>query len=114
MGFRTVALSSGASKEELARKLGAHDYIDGSKVDAAKALQDMGGAKVIVATAPSSGSIQKLLPGLGLEGQLLILGISDDVTTINFSKLHFAILISHGGRTDALPQHLSLQNANPS
>ncbi|THG94805.1 hypothetical protein EW026_g6733 [Hermanssonia centrifuga] len=87
MGFRTVALSSGASKEELARKLGAHDYIDGSKVDAAKALQDMGGAKVIVATAPSSGSIQKLLPGLGLEGQLLILGISDDVTTINFTSL---------------------------
>jgi hypothetical protein len=46
MGYRTVALSSSASKEGLATELGAHDYIDGSKVDQADALQKLGGAKV--------------------------------------------------------------------
>jgi hypothetical protein len=46
MGYRTVALSSSASKETLAAKLGAHDYIDGSKVDQVDTLQKLGGAKV--------------------------------------------------------------------
>ena len=48
MGYRTVALSSSGSKKDLAMKLGAHDYLDGSKVDQAAELQKLGGAKVIV------------------------------------------------------------------
>ena len=46
MGFRTVALSSSASKVDLAKQLGAHDYVDGSKADQAESLQKLGGAKV--------------------------------------------------------------------
>ncbi|KAJ3554970.1 hypothetical protein NM688_g2828 [Phlebia brevispora] len=87
MGFRTVALSTSAAKKDLATKLGAHDYIDGSQVDQAQALQAMGGARVILCTAPSGKAIAKLLPGLGTGGQLVILGISEEASTINFTAL---------------------------
>lgn len=88
MGYRTVALSTSDAKKELAFKLGAHDYIDGSKVDQAQALQEMGGAKVIMCTAPSGKAIQKLLPGLGTGGQLVVLGISPEEATVTFGASH--------------------------
>src|SRR5512138_971043 len=51
MGFRTVALSSGADKEALARELGAHEYVDTQKVNAAEGLRRLGGADLVLATA---------------------------------------------------------------
>ncbi|THG94804.1 hypothetical protein EW026_g6732 [Hermanssonia centrifuga] len=87
MGYRTVALSSSDAKRDLALKLGAQEYIDGSKVDQAKALQDLGGAKVIICTAPSPKVIQALLPALAVGGQLLILAISHESSEINLSSL---------------------------
>ena len=72
-GFRTVALSSSGAKEAFAKDLGAHDYIDGSKQDHAEALQKMGGADLIVVTAPDPPIIGKLLQGLAIGGKLLIL-----------------------------------------
>ncbi|RDX57414.1 GroES-like protein [Lentinus brumalis] len=83
MGYRVIALSSGPSKEALARELGAHEYIDGSKVDQAKALQALGGAKVIMCTAPNAESIQQLLPGLGIDGTLLLLALEDAPITVS-------------------------------
>ena len=56
MGYHVVALSSGDSKKALALELGAHDYLDGSKVDQAAELQKMGGAKVILGTYIISSS----------------------------------------------------------
>jgi D-arabinose 1-dehydrogenase-like Zn-dependent alcohol dehydrogenase len=76
MGFRTAALSSGSAKKDLALQLGADYYIDGSKEDQAQALAALGGAKVIAATAPNPEIIAKLLPGLGVNGQLVILAIA--------------------------------------
>ena len=73
MGFRVIALSSGPTKEKLARELGAHEYIDGSKVDHAEALRAMGGAKVIMCTAPNPAAAQKLLSGLAIDGTLMLL-----------------------------------------
>lgn len=73
MGYRTVALSSSGEKEKFARDLGATDYIDGSKEDHSEALQKLGGASLIVATAPSPSILGKLVTGLGLLGKLLIL-----------------------------------------
>ena len=72
MGYKTVALSSSGVKEKFAKDLGAHVYIDGSKEDQGEALSKLGGAALIVATAPDPDVIQKLLPGLGLRGKLLI------------------------------------------
>ena len=73
LGYRVVALSRDSKKEEFARGLGADEYVDASKVDTAEALQELGGASLIVATAPSADAIKPLLKGLGILGKLLIL-----------------------------------------
>jgi D-arabinose 1-dehydrogenase-like Zn-dependent alcohol dehydrogenase len=72
LGFKTVALSRGRDKETLARELGAHVYIDTESSDPAKQLQALGGAKVILATAPNVKAIAALVNGLGEGGQLII------------------------------------------
>jgi D-arabinose 1-dehydrogenase-like Zn-dependent alcohol dehydrogenase len=76
MGFRTVALSSGPDKEALARELGAHDYVDTSKVDAAEGLRRLGGADLVLATAPHSAAIASTVNGLKPRGKLLIVAAS--------------------------------------
>lgn len=72
-GFRVAALSRNADKEKFARDLGAHEYIDGSKGDQGEALQKLGGASLIVVTAPDAKVISPLMKGLGIMGKLLIL-----------------------------------------
>ena len=72
MGFRTVALSRGADKEELARKLGAHVYVDTDKTPAVEALQKLGGADLILAAAPHAATIAGVVGGLKPRGKLLI------------------------------------------
>lgn len=72
-GYRVVALSRDSQKEKFARDLGADDYIDASRGDTGEALQKLGGASLIVATAPSADAITPLLKGLGIFGKLLIL-----------------------------------------
>jgi D-arabinose 1-dehydrogenase-like Zn-dependent alcohol dehydrogenase len=72
LGFRTVALSRGREKESLARKLGAHVFIDTDSSDASKELQGLGGARVILCTAPNAKAISGLVTGLGMAGQLII------------------------------------------
>jgi alcohol dehydrogenase, propanol-preferring len=77
-GFQTVAISRGGDKEELARELGAHYYIDSEKEDPAKALKALGGAKVILATAPNAKAISSLIHGLGTDGELIIVAGSGE------------------------------------
>jgi alcohol dehydrogenase/propanol-preferring alcohol dehydrogenase len=72
MGFEVAAISRGTDKEELARKLGAQHYVDSNRPDFAATLAKLGGARVILATAPHAKSISALVPALGLEGCLLI------------------------------------------
>jgi propanol-preferring alcohol dehydrogenase len=72
MGFRTIAISSGGDKEELARQLGAHEYIDTKKVSAAEGLQKLGGADVVLATAPHADSMAGTVDGLKPRGRLMI------------------------------------------
>ncbi len=77
-GYQTVAISRGADKEKLAKKLGAHHYIDSEKEDPARALQALGGAKVILATAPNAKAISSLIHGLGTDGELIIVAGSGE------------------------------------
>lgn len=93
MGFRTVAIGGGPDKEHLATKLGAHVYIDAKAGDAAAELQKLGGADVILATAPSGSAIGSLLPGLAVRGTLVAVGVSDDAIPLNGVPLIF------GGRS---------------
>jgi alcohol dehydrogenase/propanol-preferring alcohol dehydrogenase len=76
MGFRTAAISSGPDKKPLALRLGDHEYIDARQTDPAKALADMGGAAVILATAPQSELIASVVEGLGVGGKLLIVAVA--------------------------------------
>src|SRR5438132_9624091 len=72
MGFETVAVGRGRDKEALARKLGAHHYIDSGTGDATTELQKLGGARVILATAPNAKAISGLVDGLSVNGKLLV------------------------------------------
>ncbi len=74
MGFRTVAIGRGGDKQALAKKLGAHEYVDTSAGDPAEALQRLGGAHVVLATAPDSKSMSALVNGLGPNGTLIVVG----------------------------------------
>ncbi|MCJ1474798.1 hypothetical protein MMC13_003458 [Lambiella insularis] len=73
MGYKVAALSSSGSKEKFARELGANEYLDASRVDHAEGLQKLGGAAMIVVTAPNPEIIGSLLEGLGIQGKLLVL-----------------------------------------
>jgi len=77
-GFRVVAISRGKEAEPLARKLGAQFYIDSAATNAAAELQKLGGAQVILATAPSGKAMTELLPGLAPRGTLLVVGAGPD------------------------------------
>lgn len=73
MGYRAVALSSSDSKRDFAKKLGATDYCDGSKEKASEMLQKLGGADLVVATAPNPNIMGDLMNGLRAKGKVLIL-----------------------------------------
>ncbi|HEX5425547.1 MAG TPA: alcohol dehydrogenase [Candidatus Acidoferrales bacterium] len=77
-GYRVVAIGRGPQNAALAKKLGAHLYIDSSAMNAAQELQRLGGARVILATAPNSKSMSALIDGLGANGKLLVVGASQD------------------------------------
>lgn len=77
-GYRTAAISRGHDKETLARRLGAHFYINADIEDSAQALQALGGAKVILATAPNAKVISSLIKGLGKDGELIIVAGSGE------------------------------------
>jgi alcohol dehydrogenase/propanol-preferring alcohol dehydrogenase len=72
MGFKTIALGRGKDKEPLANKLGAHRYLDSNVVDTVAELQKLGGARVILATAPSAKAISGVVEGLGVNGNLVV------------------------------------------
>ncbi len=72
MGFRTVALSRGKDKEELARQLGAHEYVDTGATSAAEGLQKLGGADVVLCAAPNAAAMADALGGLKPRGTLLV------------------------------------------
>ena len=83
MGFHTVAIGRGGDKQALAKKLGAHDYIDTGAGSPVEALKKLGGAHVILATAPDSKSMSALFDGLGPNGTLMVIGASMEPLTIN-------------------------------
>jgi len=74
MGFRTIAIGRGGDKQALAKKLGAHNYIDTTAGDPAQALQKLGGAQIILATAPDSKSMAAIFDGLSPRGTLMVIG----------------------------------------
>jgi alcohol dehydrogenase, propanol-preferring len=93
MGFRTVAIGRGTDKKKLAQELGAHLYIDTAVEDVAAALQRLGGARAILATAPSGSAMGPLVSGLATRGKLIVVGVPDDEMRVSAVPLVF------GGRS---------------
>jgi len=83
MGFHTVALSRGQDKEPLARSLGAHTYIDAKSQDQVEELKKLGGADLILATAPSGKAIEGVLDGLSSRGKLMLVAAAPDPFSVN-------------------------------
>ncbi len=77
-GYKVAAIGHGGGDAPLAKKLGAHEYIDNKATNAAAALQKLGGAQVILATAPSSKAMTEVIDGLGPNGKLVVVGASFD------------------------------------
>jgi D-arabinose 1-dehydrogenase-like Zn-dependent alcohol dehydrogenase len=77
-GYKVAAIGRGSEDAALAKKLGASVYIDNKATNAADALQKLGGAQVILATAPSSKAMSELINGLGPNGKLMVIGAAFD------------------------------------
>lgn len=86
-GYRVAALSRGQDSEPLARKLGAHIYIDSAAANAAAELQKLGGAQLILATAPSGKAMSSLIDGLGPNGSMVLVGAGADAIEVPPAKL---------------------------
>ena len=87
MGFETVAINRGQDKQPLAQQLGAHHYIDATANDVVAELQKLGGARVILATAPSAPAISALVDGLSPGGTLLVPAAPAEPLSINVFSL---------------------------
>ncbi|MBV8190801.1 MAG: alcohol dehydrogenase catalytic domain-containing protein [Alphaproteobacteria bacterium] len=89
MGFEVAAIARGAEKAELAKKLGAHHYIDNAASNPADALQALGGAKVILITASGGKTVAETFKGLRPGGLSVIVGVSPDPIEISGEDLIF-------------------------
>lgn len=103
--YRSAALSTSESKRDLATKLGADHYIVGDGETQAKKLQELGGAKIIVVTAPHAKAVSPLVNGLGVRGTLLMLAAIPEpipFSTVSMIKHNLSIKAhAAGAPTDA-------------
>jgi len=86
-GFETVALSRSPDKEELASDLGADHFVNAAEEDAAAALQDLGGADVVLATAPSAPAIESVIGGLGTDGRVVVVGVPGQEVSVDAQSI---------------------------
>ena len=87
LGFRTVAIARGADKEGLARKLGAHHYIDNATEDVAVALNRLGGARAVLATVTSAKAMTPVIEGLAVHGRLIVIGVDAEPIEVTSLQL---------------------------
>jgi D-arabinose 1-dehydrogenase-like Zn-dependent alcohol dehydrogenase len=88
-GYQVAAIGRGSENAALAKKLGANVYIDSKAANAAEALQKLGGAQAILATAPSSKAMSELINGLGPNGKLIVIGATFDPIEATPAQLIF-------------------------
>jgi NADPH2:quinone reductase len=86
-GFETVALSRSPDKRDLALDLGADHFVDASEDDPAEALQALGGARVILGTAPSAAAVESAVGGLGTDGELVVVGVPHEPAGVSVQHL---------------------------
>ncbi|WP_425504673.1 alcohol dehydrogenase [Salinigranum marinum] len=86
-GFETVALSRSSDKRDLAADLGADHFVDASDEDPAEALQSLGGARVVLCTAPSAAAIESVVGGLGVDGEAVVVGVPGEEVGVDVQHL---------------------------
>jgi len=99
MGFEVAAIGRGTDKAELATQLGAHHYIDSKAVDPGEALNELGGATLILNTASTSSAAAPALAGMKAGGALIALGVGDEKIEISASDLIFKNVTASGSLT---------------
>ncbi len=90
-GYQVAAIGRGPENAALAKKLGASVYIDSAGANAAAELQKLGGARVILATAPSSKAMSSLVDGLGMNGKMMVVGATRDPIEVTPVQLIFGM-----------------------
>jgi len=90
-GYQVAAVGRGPANAALAKKLGASVYIDSVGSNAAAELQKLGGARVILATAPSSKAMSSLIDGLGVNGKMMVVGATTDPIEVTPVQLIFGM-----------------------
>jgi D-arabinose 1-dehydrogenase-like Zn-dependent alcohol dehydrogenase len=98
-GYKVAAIGRGSESATLAKKLGANIYIDSQSTNATEALQKMGGAQVILATAPSSKAMSELIDGLAPNGKLMVVGVTFDPMEVAPAQLIVASRTIQGWNT---------------
>ena len=88
-GYRVAAIGRGPENAVLARQLGANEYIDSAATSAAAELKKLGGARVILATAPSAKAMSSLFDGLGMNGRMMVVGAAPDPIEVTPIQLIF-------------------------
>jgi propanol-preferring alcohol dehydrogenase len=99
MGFEVAAIARGTNGAELAKKLGAHHYIDSAATDPAAALQALGGAKLILITASGGKTVASTFKGLRPGGVSIALGVAEDPIEVTSMDLIFATRKLEGALT---------------
>ena len=99
MGFEVAAIGRGADKAELAKKLGAHHYVDSTSVDPGQALRELGGAALVIATASGGKAVAQVVKGLRPRGRVIALGATPDPIEVSTSDLLFASRSIEGALT---------------
>jgi propanol-preferring alcohol dehydrogenase len=99
LGFRVAAIARGTEKADLAAKLGAQHYIDSSVEDPGAALQKLGGAAAIIATAANGASMTPLIPGLAPRGRMIVVGAAQDPISVQTTDLIFGTRTVSGSLT---------------
>ena len=114
-GYKVAAIGRGPENAALAKKLGASVYIDSKATNAAEELQKLGGAQVILATAPSSKAMSELIDGLGPNGKLMVIGAAFDPIEVTPVQLIFGSQ-THSrlgrGNTDRFRRHAALRRTD--
>ena len=82
-GYKVAGIGRGSENSVLAKKLGASVYIDSAAKNAAEELQKLGGARAILATAPSAKAMSSLIDGLGDNGTMMVVGATPDAIEVS-------------------------------
>jgi len=90
-GYKVAAIGRGPENAALAQRLGASVFIDSAATNAAGELQKLGGAQVILATAPSSKAMSALIDGLGPNGKLMVVGAAPEPIEVTPAQLIFGV-----------------------